>query len=545
MPVTLLLLTILSGICLLLWGVRTVKRAILRGYGGQLQNMIASATKNRFTAMLSGLGVTMLLQSSTATALLASSFVGRAMMSAAAGVAVMIGADIGTSVIAQILSFKLDWLAPLLLSVGIIYHLMFDDGGRRRYQARILIGFGFMLTSLAIIREAAAPLQDSNVLPLILQPLESEPVLALLVAMVLTYIFHSSLSAVLLFASLAGSGILSFELGLVFIIGANIGGAFIPLIAVLKDKPAAIHVPAANLLMKLIMGLGCLIGFSYVAPFIQSLTNDTTHQLIFAHMGLNIAIGVVFIAFIKTIASLCARLIPDTLRESDDTIKPRYLDSKALGTPSIALSCAMRETLHMAEILEIMLRETFNALEDDDEKSLRALKEKDDALDALFLAVKDYIIKLSREELDDIEANKGFMILNYATNLEHCGDIIDKSLIELIRKKIHQNDHFSDEGFAEIKNFYSTVMEHFQLSQNVFLNGDEEFAQKLIDGKKKLKLAEKATAQNHMKRLKTSNAATIATSELHMDVIRDLRRINTYVSSVAYTILEKGPESTY
>lgn len=538
MSVSVTLLYILSGICLLLWGLRMVKRAVLLGYGAQVQKAISKGTKNRVLAMCSGVGVTLFLQSSTACALLTSSFVGRGLMTTGAGLAVMIGADIGTSFVAHLLSFRIEWVAPLLLSAGIIYHLMRDDGGSHRYVARLMIGLGFMLTALAVIRSSAAPLTESDVLPLILHPLENEPVLAILVAMFLTYIMHSSLSAVLLFATLTFSGVLSIHLALLFVIGANIGGAIIPLIAVIKDTPQAVQIPLGNLLMRIIVGIILLVFMPFALQYLEESGWDLSRQVIFSHMGFNVAIAVLFLPFVDTLAKICEKLSPAV--EEDESLKdrPRYLDPKALSTPQAALSCATRETLHMAEVLEDMLKKSFKTLEKNDLALVQEIQQTDNVLDALFVATKDYIIRLSREELTAKETEKSLTIMAFATNLEHCGDIIEKSLMELAKKKIYQNDQFSDEGLAEIKSFQKRVLENLRLAQSIFLSSDEELAQQLLAGKKDLKLAENASSRSHMQRLRTGLPQSLATSELHMDVIRDYRRINTYISSVAYSILE-------
>jgi phosphate:Na+ symporter len=540
MSVTLILLTILSGICLLLWGLRTVKRAFLRGYGTQLQKIIAVGTKNRFLAFFSGLGVTMLLQSSTATALLTSSFVGRGLMAASMGIAVMLGADIGTALVTQLLSFKMSWLAPLMLSTGIILHLAYDEGSRTRYPARIILGLGFMLTALGIIHEASAPLAQSDTLSLILAPLQQEAVLAVLTAALLAYLFHSSLSAILLFAALASSGVLPLELAIMFVIGANLGSAMIAIIALSKDTAEARLIPLANMLMRLIMA-GLVIGFIHqILPHIAALEYSTAQKVIFSHIGFNGLVAILFLPFVGVVDKICRKLHPMTARQGEKRIMPRHLDRKALSTPSIALSCATRETLHMAELLEAMLKNSFEAISKGTEDFINQVKEEDNILDRIYGETKNYIIHITREELDDKEAARSMHIMTFATNLEHCGDIIDKSLMELARKKIQNRDQFSDEGLAEIKAFYERILESLQLAQSIFLSGDNDLAQQLLDGKKSLKRAETATAHKHFERLRKGLPQTIATSELHMDVIRDYRRINTYISAIAYSILDKA-----
>lgn len=537
MSVSLTLLYILSGVCLLLWGLRMVKRSALRGFSRTLQDVISKGTGNRFSALLSGLVVTMFLQSSTATALLTSSFVGRGLMSVGAGIAVIIGADIGTSFMAQLLSFRIDWLAPSLLAFGIIFHLGFDDGSNKRYIARILIGLGFMLLSLSMIREAAQPLVSSDVLPLILKPLENEPVLAVLVAALITYMMHSSLSAILFFATLALGGVFSLELALLFVAGANVGGAIVPLLAVLKDTPQALQIPLANLMMRLFMAVVLVLSLDQIQTWIQSYNLDASREVIFAHMGFNVIIACVFLPFVTQLQKLTQFFIPPN-DQASKKVGPKYLDKKALETPSIALSCALRETLHIAELLESMLQKAYRALQDNDDKLVQDVKEMDEEIDDVYISLKNYIIKLSQEELDGGQIEQSYNIVNFATNLEHCGDIIDKSLMELARKKIKNSDHFSEEGFIEITSFHKKVLSNLKKAQSLFLSSDQKLAKKLLKGKRILANKELEARRNHIERLRLGNTKTLATSELHTDVVRDYRRINAYISSIAYEILE-------
>lgn len=538
MSISVTLLTILSGVCLLLWGLRTIKRAVLRGYGSQVQSAIAKSTKNRFLAFLCGAGVTMFLQSSTATALLASSFVGRGLMTVSAGLAVMIGADVATSIITQILSFDMRWLAPLLMSCGIILHLIYDDGSHKRFLARIIMGLGFILTSLAIIRVASAPLAESETLPLILAPLQAEPLLAILIAAILTYMMHSGLSAVLLFATLASTGVLTMELAIMFVVGANVGVALIPMVAVLRDVPQAVQIPLGNIIMRMTVGIIVLLSLPEIKDFMSGLDWPISQKIITIHIAYNSLLAVLFLPFVGTLAKICERLSPSRETEAELELKPRYLDNKTLNTPAIALSCAMRETLHLAEILSDMTHKSLNALIHHDSDLIDTIIKKDDVLDTIFYATKEYLIKLSREELSDKEASKLMGIMNFATNIENAGDIISKSLMTTASKKAKNQTQFSDEGLIEIKSIHKKVMENMGLAQNLFLSSDQSLAKTLLDHKKGLKIAEIESTENHMKRLKKGLPQTIATSGMHMDVIRDLRRVNTYISSIAYSVLD-------
>ena len=534
-----MLLTILSGVCLLLWGLRTVKRAVLRGYGAQVQAIIAAGTKNRIFAFVCGFGTTLFLQSSTATALLASSFVGRGLMKVTGGIAVMIGADVGTSIVAQVLSFDMRWLAPCLLSFGIILHLIFDNGSHKRFVARIIMGIGFMLTALAIIKTAAAPLSTSETLPLILNPLEAEPILALLIAVLLTYVMHSSLSAILLFAALAAHNVLSFELALTFMIGANFGAGIIPLIAVIRDTPQAVQIPLSNLIMRFIMAVIFMAGLPFIIAELQATGWGPLQMLMTAHIGFNVAIAILFMPFIGTLARLVEKLSPSLDDDADETVKPRYLDKKDFGTPSVALASATRETLRMADMVQEMLEDTITVFKTNDMALLEKVRAEDNIIDSLYEQIKIYMAQLSQEFMSTQEAQRYVQVLTFSTNLEHAGDVIDKNLMPLALKKIKRQIDFSKEGLKEIEHIHRLVIESVELAQSIFVSNDVEQAKKLLLDKHDIREAEITGMATHIERLGEGVPDTISTSSLHVDIIRDYRRINSYMCTVAYPLLEE------
>jgi phosphate:Na+ symporter len=345
---------------------------------------------------------------------------------------------------------------------------------------------------------------------------------------------HSGMSAVLLFATFAGSGVLPLELALVFVIGANVGVALIPMVAVLRDVPQAVQIPLGNIIMRMTVGVIALFSLPYMMSYMLESGWSIQQNVIFAHIGYNILLALLFLPFIGPLAKLCGRLSPALRGQEVNPYEPKYLDRKALTSPAAALSCAMRETLHLSEIFEEMFQKSYTAIANNDNDMINDVIKKDEALDTIFASIKDYIIRLTREELDDKEAAKAMAIMNFATNIEHCGDIIEGSLMDMAIRKANARDQFSEEGLAEIGTIHHKVSKNIKLAQNIFLSSDPELARQLLDYKRGLKLAENESAMNHLKRLKAGLPATMATTGMHTDVIRDFRRINTYITSVAY-----------
>lgn len=515
-----------------------VKTGFSRAYGANLRQVISAGTKNRLTAFASGAVVTALLQSSTASTLITLSFVKKGFMTVTAAIAVIIGADVATTLVAQVLTFDLHWLSPVLISSGVVVFSFYERGGRTRHIARIMIGLGLMLLSLSLIREISQPLKTSDVLPLILQPLEKEAGLAIVFGALFTWAVHSSLATVLLFATLVGNGVITMQLGFTLVLGANLGSAFIPFLATLGDGPRVRRITVGNLIMKATMILG-------IAPFIplamelllEHGPGGADRQIVNFHTTFNLALAVVFLPLAKFYAHLLIKIFPERQGGKDNSA-PAYLDSTALDTPVIALAGAARETLRMAEIVERMLEKTILAFEKNDENLITSIRAMDDRVDHLNQEIKFYLTKLSQESFEPNEADRYIQILTFSTNLENCGDVIDKNLMEIALKKIRKQEKFSEKGFAEIRGFHETVLQNLRLAQTIFLSEDAALAARLVENKRSVRLAEIESSRSHFNRLREGLTQSVATSDLHLDIIRDLRRINSYVTSVAYTIID-------
>jgi phosphate:Na+ symporter len=265
--------------------------------------------------------------------------------------------------------------------------------------------------------------------------------------------------------------------------------------------------------------------------------NEMDRHIVNFHTGFNVAMAIVFLPLAKLYALLLVRLFPER-QGSKDSAAPAYLDTTALDTPVIALAGAARETLRMAEIVERMLEKTIVALEKNDESFIASIRAMDDRVDRLNQEIKFYLTKLSQESFDPKEADRYIQILTFSTNLENCGDIIDKNLMDMALKKMRKQEKFSEKGFAEIREFHGKVLQNLRLAQNIFLSEDPDLAARLVESKRSVRQAEIDSSRSHFNRLRDRVTESIGTSDLHLDIIRDLRRINSYVTSVAYTIID-------
>jgi phosphate:Na+ symporter len=533
-------LNVLGSVTLLLWGVRMVRTGLTRAFGAALRRAIAACSRNRFTAFLGGIAITGLLQSSTATSLLVSSFAGRGLIPLSIAFAIMLGADIGTTIAAQVLSFDLGWVSPLLIGVGVITFLS-SESDKPRHLGRVAIGLGLMLLSLKLLALATQPLRNAPAFMALLQGLQDEYVIAVVVGTLATWFVHSSLSTVLLVMSFAGSGLIEPRLALALVIGANIGGALAPYMAQSGADVEARRVPLANLMTRAIVGVALL---PFLGPIVEGLSMidaSATRLPVNFHTLYNVAASLIFLPLVDVVAWACRRLLPDK-PVIDDPGKPRHLDPNVLDSPTEALGCALRETLNLGDRVADMLRGTIEVFERNDTKAVKAIEAADDAVDRLYEAIKLYLIQTSRTELSEEDGKRYFEILSFTTNLEHIGDIVDKNLMELAAKKIRNRYAFSAEGMAELRAFHARVLENLRLALNVFTTRDIALARRLVAEKTALREAEAKAADSHFARLREGRPESIETSAIHMDVIRDLKRINGHLASVAYPILEAAGE---
>jgi phosphate:Na+ symporter len=534
------LLHILGGAALLLWGLRMVRTGITRAYGASLRRAVGAGLGNPASALLAGLGATLVLQSSTATALMVSSFAGKGLVASGPALATMLGADLGTSLVAQALSFKITWLWPLFVLAGVIG---FSVGSSTRLHdlGRVAIGLGLILLALSAIVAASAPLRDSPTMIEVLHGMQDDLLLGVLLAAVLTMLAYSSLAVVLLVISLTATGVVPVPFALALVLGANLGAGLLPVLTTLKSDPAARRVPLGNAIFRT---AGVLIALPLVvhAPgILAKLEADPARIAVNFHTAFNLGLCLLFIWITGPVARLCEKLLPDKQLETDQR-RPRHLDPSALDMPTVALSCAARETMRMADAIETMLKRTIEAFETGDRKLTAEIEREDDVVDSLHEAIKLYLTKLSGEAMDDEQRKRCIETIAFTTNLEHIGDIIDKNLMELAAKKIKRQMRFSAEGAAEIRDMHARLVDNLRLAMGVFISGDIKMARRLLQEKEQFRDLERTAAENHFNRLRAGRVESMESSALHLDIIRDFKRINSHITSVAYPILEQAGE---
>ena len=538
---SLVLLDLMGGVALLLWGLHMVHSGILRAFGPDLRLLLAKALNNRFTAFAAGIGLTALLQSSTATALITSSFTAEGLVGLVPALAIMLGANVGTTLIVQVLSFNISAIAPVLFILGLV---AFRGGARSRFKdlGRAAIGLGLMLLALHILLDTRAPAEDAPGVRVFMNAITGDPVLCIVIGAVITWAVHSSVASVLLVMSLAYAHFFTPEAALALVLGANLGSAINPVFeGARRDNPASYRLPVGNLINRLAGVLLVLPFLRPIAGLLQAWQPDLAKLTAEFHIAFNLATAIIFIGLLDGMARLLRAFLPDRIQQADPS-RPRYLEESALETPSLALADAARETLHMGDQVEIMLRKVMAAIMTNDRALVEEVSRMDDGVDRLDEAIKLYVTKLTRGSLDEREGRRAMEIISFAINLEHIGDIIDKNLSELATKKIKRRFQFSPEGAEELSAFHKRTMDSLRIAFGVFMSGDVNEARKLLAEKAALRNAELAATERHLDRLREGRPETIETTSLHLDVLRDLRRIHSHICSVAYPVLDAAGE---
>ncbi len=531
------LLNLLAAIALLVWGTHLVRTGILRVFGANLRQFLARTIRNRGTAALAGVGVTALLQSSTAAALIVSAFVGQGLITLPLALAVMLGADVGTALVTVVFSFDLSWLSPLLVFSGVVLFIANQSNDMGRF-GRVLIGLGLMLLALRLVSESTGVLVRSPVVQALLSSAGSDLLVEVTAGAVLALLAYSSLAVVLLVATLASTGIMPLELALGLVLGANLGSGLLAVVTTLRSPVAVRHVPLGNLVFK---AVGLVVALPLVGLWLRHvrplLPNDAT-AVVLLHLAFNVGVAVLMLGFTQPVARLVLRLLPPPRRAPTD--RPHHLDPSALATPSLAISCAAREALHQADVVETMLMGVLTVMRTNDLRLAEDLRKLDDTVDALYSAIKYYLTKISREALAEDESRRWTDIISFTINMEQIGDTIERILIDIEDKKIRKGRSFSDAGMAEITELHARLIDNLRLGMSVFLNGSVRDAQKLLEEKARFRDLEHAYAATHLSRLSGNSVQSIETSSLHIDLISDLKRINSHICSIAYPILESA-----
>jgi phosphate:Na+ symporter len=538
----------LSGyVGLLLWGTHMVTSGVQRGFGAQLRRWLGRNLKSRGRSFWVGVGMTALLQSSTATGLMTTSFVAAGFIGLSAGLAVMLGANVGTTLITQVLSFNIGPVAPPLILAGVVMFRSSDDD-RLKNLGRAAIGLGLMLLALGGLTQTLAPIESAPALRAVLKTLADQPLLLILIAGILTWGCHSSIAVVLLVLSLVANHVIAPTPALALVLGANVGATLPALLE--AGSPVARRLPLGNALVRLI---GCAIVLPLLTPcaaLLARIDASPGRMIVNFHTAFNLVLALVFIQPTERIAHMLTRWLPDAPKPTDPG-EPIYLEPAALDAATIALTNASRETLRVADLVEEMLRGSLQALREGDRRRASEINQMGRAVDRLSGAIRRYLADLGNEQpLDDEqEGARAQEILSAVLNLEHVAGIVTSSLMEVAVKKIQRGQPFSAEEIEAISALHAEVFDSLRLAVSIFLSGDAKEADKLIARKAALRDMETQATALHVRLLRDAatgsragdgdGVVVIEGSGLFLRVVCDLRRIHSHIATFAYASINR------
>lgn len=536
------LLDFAGYVALLLWGVHMVQTGVQRAFGAALGAALGRALGTRLRAFSTGLGITAALQSSTATGLMITGFAAGGLVGLAPALAAMLGANVGTTLIVQLLSFDLTALAPILILAGVWMFRRYPPG-RTRDLGRVFIGLGLLLLSLHQLVELFAPLQDAPLLEQILDALGTQPVAAVLLSAALTWAAHSSVAIVVLIMSLSEHHLVSPALALALVLGANLGTAVNPMIeGVTGDDPAARRLPLGNLLTRVIGVVLGLLLLPWLPGWMSGLESDNARLVANFHTVFNAMIALIFLPLLTPYAALLTRWLPKRT-DPNDPARPQYLDESAHDVPAVALGNAAREALRMADMLQTLLLYARAGFKRDNRHRLVQARQLDNAVDKIETAITTYLALLDREDMTRADTQRLDDILAFASNIGHAADITHHGLLNHIARLRKQGWVLPPEQRQQLDETLARLIANQREAAALFINDDVRQARELAGEKSRFRELEMQESEAHLQKIKSGQIDAAEIGALYLDILRDMKSINSHlVGAAAYPLLARHGE---
>ncbi len=531
-------INIFGGLCLLLYGLRLTGDGLQGVAGGKLRGLLQLVTRHRWLGVLSGATMAAIIQSSGATLVMLVGFTGAGYLTFHQTIAVILGADIGTTLTAQLLAFQLYDYALLVVGMGALLWLL----GKQRLVKSMgltLLGFGFIFLALQLLMSGFGPIRTNEQAQRFLSDVSGYPLLSLVISAALTAAFQSSLATIGLLIVLSGHELLTLQTALPMILGANIGSCTLALFSSIGAPIEAKRVAIAHTFFKV---SGVLLALPLLGPFadLVGLTAATLpRQIANAHLLFNVVLALLFLPLATPIASALTRLVTEPVIP-DHPGQPKFLDPLVLETPALAIGQASRELFRMADITQEMYKAMLVVFTRDDEDLVGRIEEQETYLDTLNQAIKLYLTRLSETAMTPTQHREQMGILITINELENIGDVIDKNLLELAKKKIYKGLRFSEEGLKEIIGLHQTIGRNFDMVITALTTRDRELGRLVIEAKSQIAQQERQLKQAHIRRLHEGLPESIETSAIHVDVLTNLKRINSHITNIAYAVVEPG-----
>ncbi len=531
-------LELAAATVLLLYAVSLVKKGVEAAAGDIVARTVGGAG-GRPRAAVCGCAVAIALQSSTAVAMLGAGFAVSGALALDTGLAVLLGADLGSALVVKILSFDLHWLAPLLIATGGLVHL--KASSHKAVEAgRALLGIGLLLLSLQMIGHATQPLAQSSVLPSVVAFIGKDALTVMILAAFFTWALHSSVAAILLILTFAAKGIVPVDVGIPLVLGVNIGGGLIALWLTRGLPVEGRRLPLGNLLFRALFGATIFGVFSLHAPFDWLPGETVAAKLVNLHVLFNAALVLVGMASCGLMARLVRLFMPDAAGAGDRSVHVCALDRTLIDKPPQALAAAAREVLHMGNLIARMLEPVMTVIHAPTLEAVKALRSIDGEIHRAHSEIKLYIAAVNRGILTEDQSRRGIELTEAAIHLEYAGDVVAKSLLQMAEERLEGAGAFSQDGWRELTLLHAAVSSNVRLAANLLVSPDPVIAREMVRQKEHVRRLVEESSKSHLERLRQGVAASILSSDMHLEIVRALKEVNSLVTTMAYPRLRES-----
>ena len=527
---------IMGGLGLFLYGMNLMGDGLQKSAGSKLKRIIELLTSNVIMGVLVGMVVTMVIQSSSATTVMVVGFVNAGIMSLTQAIGVIMGANIGTTITAQLVSLDVDFLAPVALGIGIVIY-MFSNKPKHKNIAEILIGFGILFTGMDFMKEAVKPLAGYQGFTDMLLSFGHHPILGVLMGFAITAIVQSSSASMGMLIALASQGLIPITAALPILYGENIGTCVTSLISSIGASRNARRAAIMHLTFNV---LGSMI-FMFILskPIVAIVTaidpTDAARQIANAHTLFNILNVIVLLPFNKLIVKLALKLVPETKGEQDDDKVVKYIDDRMIETPSIALANIVKETLRMGEKSKESLNAAMDGIVDKSKEKIELSFKRDKLINELQKSILNYLLKLSKASLNEDSRETVDALFNTVNDIERIGDHAE-NIAELAKDIVDLEISFSDVGIGELKDMYNKVVSTYTYALEAMRTSNVELACKVIKMEEQVDMMEKSCRANHMNRL-NSSSCSIESGVIYLDIISNLERVSDHAVNIAQQVI--------
>ena len=528
---------IMGGLGLFLYGMNLMGDGLQKSAGSKLKRIIELLTSNVIMGVLVGMVVTMVIQSSSATTVMVVGFVNAGIMSLPQAIGVIMGANIGTTITAQLVSLDVDFLAPVALGIGIVIY-MFSNKPKHKNIAEILIGFGILFTGMDFMKEAVKPLAGYQGFTDMLLSFGHHPILGVLMGFAITAIVQSSSASMGMLIALASQGLIPITAALPILYGENIGTCVTSLISSIGASRNARRAAIMHLTFNV---LGSMI-FMFILskPIVAIVTaidpTDAARQIANAHTLFNILNVIVLLPFNKLIVKLALKLVPETKGEQDDDDKVvKYIDDRMIETPSIALANIVKETLRMGEKSKESLNAAMDGIVDKSKEKIELSFKREKLINELQKSILNYLLKLSMASLNEDSRETVDALFNTVNDIERIGDHAE-NIAELAKDIVDLEISFSDVGIGELKDMYNKVVSTYTYALEAMRTSNVELACKVIKMEEQVDMMEKSCRANHMNRL-NSSSCSIESGVIYLDIISNLERVSDHAVNIAQQVI--------